>query len=183
MPQRSETPLNHHQEQRLLFWLWSWSMASGSCWSWSLAMGGVLLWFHFKHWEVCRLKINYTNTTLYQSVPHKYTTHNSYDEGKHLPHIESLAMTYWIYVAQTCFLFTNKPTLHRKLFALIKTLCFFRQKEGCGSHDSRQQQKQRVLSCRETKAPWVTEIKGTSIRHSKIKQYNSLYSLLQQKKR
>ena len=110
---------------------------------------------------MCRLKINYTNTALYQSVPHKYATHNSYDEGKHSPHIESLAMTYWIYVAQTCFLFTNKPTLHRKLFALIKMLCFFRKKEGCGSHDSRLQQKQRVLSCRETKAPWVTEIKET----------------------
>ena len=34
---------NHHQEQRLLFWLWSWSMASGSCWSWSLAMDGAAL--------------------------------------------------------------------------------------------------------------------------------------------
>lgn len=119
-------------------------------------------WYHLKHLEVCRLKINYTNTTLYQSVPHKYSTRKSYDEGKHSPHIESLAMTYWIYVAQTCFLFTNKPTLHRKLFALIKMLCFFRKKERSGSHDSRLQQKQRVLSCRETKAPWVTEIKETS---------------------
>lgn len=95
MSQRSETPLNHHQEQRLLFWLWSWSMAPGGCWLWSLAMGGVRCSDTILSIGKCvglkliTLTQHYTNLSLV-----KYTTHNSYDEGKHSPLIESLAMTY-----------------------------------------------------------------------------------------
>ena len=72
-------------------------------------------------------------------------------------------------------MFTNKPTLHRKLFALIKMLCFFRKKEGIDSHDSRlQQKKKEYCLARKQKHHELQRLKK-HLRQSKIKQYSSLF--------